>query len=127
MTVSSGGGVRHRFPWMTEDTITHSRANYWRTNKISGIQLPYNVSSTLGFHPDYDKNNTSPVGSFAPNGYGLYDMAGNVSEVFWVEGDSVRFRGSGWRGSAIVMKCASQYGFLGYDGQDWCGFRCVCR
>ena len=33
----------------------------------------YNPIGTNGWLPY-----TSPVGSFAPNGYGLYDMAGNV-------------------------------------------------
>lgn len=28
----------------------------------------------------YDKRMTAPIGSFPPNGYGLYDMAGNVYE-----------------------------------------------
>ncbi|MBI2300090.1 MAG: SUMF1/EgtB/PvdO family nonheme iron enzyme [Armatimonadetes bacterium] len=34
----------------------------------------------FGFIADYDDGfeSTSPVGSFAPNGYGLFDMAGNV-------------------------------------------------
>ncbi len=29
---------------------------------------------------DWDNKQTAPVGSFAPNGFGLYDMAGNVDE-----------------------------------------------
>jgi iron(II)-dependent oxidoreductase len=55
-----GGLVGKKYPW--GDTLTHDDANY---------------SGTGG----KDKwEHTSPVGSFASNGYGLYDMAGNVWE-----------------------------------------------
>jgi formylglycine-generating enzyme required for sulfatase activity len=90
------GGVNgRRFSWADTDTIQHSRANY-----RSPVDISYDTSPTRGYHPDYYTEElpqdqlppgyvfktgpmTSPVGSFVPNGYGLYDMIGNVHELCW--------------------------------------------
>ncbi len=74
-----GGLSGKRFPW--GDTITHNQANYDSFSLYS-----YDVSTTRGYHPNYQSGDypyTSPVGSFAPNGYGLYDTAGNVWGWCW--------------------------------------------
>lgn len=70
-----GARVGNRFPW--GDTITHSQANYFSVASYS-----YDVSPTRNYHPTYG-GATSPVGTFAANGYGLFDMTGNLFEWCW--------------------------------------------
>ena len=76
----------------------------WGTDEISADLANYNAS---------DKGKTVPTGSYGANGYGLYDMAGNVFEWTWdwygdyaqaaqadprgpTSGSSRVIRGGGW-------------------------------
>ena len=74
-----GGLNGQRFPW--GNTISESQANYrGDTGSYSYDFGPngYNATFATGGEPY-----TSPVGYFGANGYGLYDMAGNVVEWCW--------------------------------------------
>jgi sulfatase modifying factor 1 len=76
-----GGLSGKRFPW--GDTITHSQANYYSYWEEGKPYYPYDLSPTSGYQPTWKDGiypYLSPVGSFPANGYGLYDMAGNVWE-----------------------------------------------
>jgi formylglycine-generating enzyme required for sulfatase activity len=140
-----GGLSGKRFPW--GDTITHSQANYFSTNHFL---IPYDISPTRGYHPTYNDGippYTSPVGSFAANGYGLHDMTGNAIEWCWDWYDDAWYtnggttqadtkgptsgtfrvlRDGGWLGYAYYCCSAlrihdSPY----YATNDVVGFRCV--
>jgi formylglycine-generating enzyme required for sulfatase activity len=137
-----GGVSGRRFPWADPDTITHAKANY-----SSSDTYAYDVSPTRGWHPIFDVNiwpSTSQVGHFAPNGYGLYDMAGNLREWCWdrhagtlyssvaqvdPRGPATGFgriqRSGTYTSLAYEVRVASRDSGYPNDRHDHLGFRCV--
>jgi formylglycine-generating enzyme required for sulfatase activity len=138
-----GGAAGKRFPWASSDQIQHARANY-----ISDGASGYDTSPTRGHHPDYVSGTvySSPVGSFAANGYGLYDMAGNAWEMCWdrwdpdyyaaspgadprgpASGSYRLIRGGSWNSLAEDCRVAGRaYGGAAQTQSDL-GFRTVLR
>lgn len=115
-----GGLSGKRYPW--GDLISHEQANYYASpGSYPGLE----DGDTSGYHEDWG-DDTSPVASFAPNGYGLYDMAGNLWEWCndWYDSDyygadtsdpqgaftgSLRvFRGGGWDNYANNARVADR-------------------
>jgi formylglycine-generating enzyme required for sulfatase activity len=133
-----GGLIGQRFPW--GDTISESQANYYGDTAAESYDLGPN-----GYNLAFETNGvpyTSPVGYFPANGYGLYDMAGNVFEWCWDwygiplgqpsatnptgAGSGIYrvFRGGNWTGLGGNDRCYGRSANYPYAKGDF-GFRCV--
>ena len=123
-----GGQAGNEYPW--GNTISPSQANYGN-NKGSTTPVGYYNGSQV------------PAGVDMANGYGLYDMAGNVWEWCWdwyggydtsalidtrgpSSGSYRVIRGGGWEDGTVTLRCAFRgYGSPSIRGNYTGGFRCA--
>ncbi len=132
-----GGLVQNRFSW--GNTISQKYANY-RTDPLYSYE-------DANYHPRYygvgRAPYMSPVGSFPPNDYGLYDMIGNnwewVSDWYDknyysyspqtnptgpVNGTQRIIRGGAWTNNAWSCRLTRR-SLIDYDKDNGAGFRPV--
>jgi formylglycine-generating enzyme required for sulfatase activity/predicted DNA-binding protein with PD1-like motif len=140
-------GQKYRLPTEAEweyAARAGTETRYWWGNTASHEYANYGVDSGWGgLAKGKDRwKYTAPVGSFAPNPFGIYDTAGNVWE--WVydryssnyysssppsdprgpfTGSSRVVRGGGWRYAASNCRAANRYHYVRGYRSNFLGFR----
>jgi len=95
MIAAKGGHVDAIYPWESKETADID-GNYFCNFKYLASPNAKKVKTNLepGISPTI-------VSHFKPNGYGIYDMAGNVAEMVQVLGDSTK-SGIGTKGGSFI-------------------------
>ena len=107
-----GGLTDKKYSWGNDETQARDYANYEGT----------------GGKDKWDES-AAPVGSFKPNGYGLFDTGGNVWEwcqdLYGSHGNSRVLRGGSWTYRTSNLWVANRYSSNPNNRYLLNGFRCV--
>jgi formylglycine-generating enzyme required for sulfatase activity len=127
---------------LSESEYEHATRAGTTTAYSWGNDIGKNNADCDGCGSQWDKRRTAPVGSFAANGFGLFDMLGNVWEwtadcnhdsyngapadgSAWTSGDCSRHvvRGGSWSSSPDSLRSAYRFWFPSGDRNIILGFR----
>ncbi len=88
----------------------------WRYAEKGGQDFKYAGSDNInevGWCGSNSKNTTHPVATKKANGYGLYDMQGNVTE-WYVESKGISLKGVNWSNEQGSVSNIGQYNTIGF-------------
>ena len=138
--LSSQTGAEYRLP--SEAEWEYAARAGTATKYSWGNEIGSNRANCYGGECGDQWEYTAPVGSFAPNGFGLYDMHGNVREWVedcwndsysgapsdgsaWLRGDCAKrvLRGGSWFSYPWNLRAAYRGGYTTGLRYDYLGFR----
>jgi len=120
--------IRDMYPWGTQWPPPVGAGNYAGEEVEMAPDTPSSWEGLKGYREGYAR--TSPVGSFSPNRFGLYDMGGNLWEfcedAYDAHSASRTLRGASWCIS-LQTSMLSSCRYEGVPGvrSSGNGFRCV--
>lgn len=131
VTILGGNGFR---------LLTESEWEYaCRAGTTTTYSFGNNIDGTKANYADSKRNSTTPVGSYKPNAYGLYDMHGNVWEWCWdwygpyagdvkdstgaVFGSFRTMRGGSWNNLPVLLRSGRRTHLMPNSNGFYAGFR----